>query len=467
MMRVTFLLAFFFTISNLAYTQQTREELERQRRELNKELAESQKLLNNVNAETKNGLTTYTMFENRAQIQNKVVNNITKDINILDNNIYGIQRDVNRYDKLLDTLQQEYAKSMVYAYKNRGNYEFLNFIFSADNFNDAIKRIAYLKSYRTYREMQGQNIIRTQELRRNRLEDLGATKQVKSTVLVSQTDEMKKLAEQKQKQANIVAQLKKQGQDLNAIIATRQKQIAKINAAVKAAIAKALREEREREKERKRLADIALKKKRAEQQAEADRLARIKKADDDRIAKAAKAAGNKEPNKASDPVKTTTKVVREPKEPKVPEQLDISSESLSLNASLERNKGILPWPVDNPAILNHYGLNTFESGTKFMNDGVTIAAPVGASVKSVFQGTVTLVLPVPGEDSKYIVMIKNGSYFFTYVNISNVSVKQNDEVKTGQTIGRVAANFDGIGAIDFKAAKGERDLNPEQWLRRR
>ena len=32
------------------------------------------------------------------------------------------------------------------------------FIFSADNFNDAIKRISYLKSYRTYREMQGQNI---------------------------------------------------------------------------------------------------------------------------------------------------------------------------------------------------------------------------------------------------------------------------------------------------------------------
>lgn len=465
MMRVTFLLAFIFTFFCTAEAQ-TREELERQRKELSKELAESQKLLNNVNAETKNGLTTYTMFENRAQIQNKVVNNITKDINILDNNIVGIQRDVNRYDKLLDTLQQEYAKSMVYAYKNRGSYEFLNFIFSADNFNDAIKRIAYLKSYRTYREMQGQNIIRTQDLRRNRLEDLGATKQVKSTVLISQTDEMKKLAEQKQKQANIVAQLKKQGQDLNAIIANRQKQIAKVNAAVKAAIAKALREEREREKERKRLADIALKKKRAEQQAEADRQARIKKAEDDRLAKAAKAAG-REPEKTPDPVKTTTRVVKEPKEPKVPEQLDISSESIALNASLERNKGILPWPVDNPAILNHYGPNKFESGTTFINDGVTITASVGTSVKSVFQGTVTLVLLVPGEDSKYIVMVKNGSYFFTYVNISNVSVKQNEEVKTGQPIGKVAANFDGIGAIDFKAAKGERDLNPEQWLRRR
>jgi murein hydrolase activator len=464
MMRVTFLLAFIFTISYVASAQQTREELERQKKELNKELAESQKLLNNVNAETKSSLTTYTMFENRAQIQNKLVGNITKDINILDNNIVGIQRDVNKYDKLLDTLQQEYAKSMVYAYKNRGNYEFLNFIFSADNFNDAIKRIAYLKSYRTYREMQGQNIIRTQDLRRKRLDDLGATKQVKSTVLVSQTDEMKKLAEQKQKQANIVAQLKKQGQDLNATIAARQRQIVKINAAVKEAIAKALREERAKEKERKRLADIALKKKRAEQQAEADRQEKIRRDEESRLAKIAKAAG-KEPVKPADPIKVTTKVIKEPKEPKVPEQLDLSPESGRLNAGLEQNKGILPWPVDNPAILNHYGPNKFESGASFMNDGVTIAAPVGASVKSVFQGTVILLTSI--DDGKYLVIVKNGSYFFSYVNLTNVSVSLNSEVKTGQVLGRVGANIDGIGAIDFKATKGERDLNPEQWLRRR
>ena len=43
----------------------------------------------------------------------------------------------------------------------------------------------------------------------------------------------------------------------------------------------------------------------------------------------------------------------------------------------------------------------------------------------------------------------------------------NQEVKTGQVLGRVASNLDGIGSIDFYSAKGNADLDPEKWLRHR
>ena len=66
-----------------------------------------------------------------------------------------------------------------------------------------------------------------------------------------------------------------------------------------------------------------------------------------------------------------------------------------------------------------------------------------------------------------MVTIKHGNYYTSYVNLSNVSVKYNQEVKTGQTIGKVAPNMDNIGAIDFKSAKGYTDLDPEKWLRHR
>ena len=189
MLRVTisFVIICFFTLSSFA---QTREELEKQRVQLKKEIDETQKLLNSNKEVTKQNLTTLSLFKNKVNLQGRVLENIGKDLRILDNNIYTIQKDVNRYDKLLDTLKQEYAKSMVYSYKNKGNYEFINFIFSADNFNDAIKRISYLKSYRTYREMQGQNILRTQELRKKRLQDLGASKQTKNVTLGEQNKEL-------------------------------------------------------------------------------------------------------------------------------------------------------------------------------------------------------------------------------------------------------------------------------------
>jgi murein hydrolase activator len=457
MMRVIFSFALFYLTSITAFAQPTRAELEKQRLQLKKEIDDAQKLLGNVKAETKQTLTTISIFNTKANLQEKVMGNITKDLNILDNNIYGIQKDLNKYDRLLDTLKQEYAKSMVYAYKNRGNYEFLNFIFSADNFNDAVKRIAYLKSYRTFREMQGQNIIRTQELRRQKLEELGVTKQSKNSALDIQAEELKKIEEQKAVQAKIAEQLKRKGSELNASIAANQKRVAKINAEIKAAIAKAIREDRERA----RLAKVAEDKRKADLAAEKARLDKIKRAEDIKNAKANPTTG-----KTTEPIAKTT--VKEPKTPKVvvaPESRDLNSESIALNSNFERNKGNLPWPVDNGAVLNHYGKIQLPSGNWLDNSAVTISASVGTQVKAVFDGVVILIVEI--DDGKFLVTIKHGHYYTSYSNINNVTVKKDQEIKAYQTIGKVASNFDGIGAVDFQCARELTELNPEQWLRRK
>lgn len=455
MLRVTisFVIICFFTLSSFA---QTREELEKQRVQLKKEIDETQKLLNSNKEVTKQNLTTLSLFKNKVNLQGRVLENIGKDLRILDNNIYTIQKDVNRYDKLLDTLKQEYAKSMVYSYKNKGNYEFINFIFSADNFNDAIKRISYLKSYRTYREMQGQNILRTQELRKKRLQDLGASKQTKNVTLGEQNKELSVLEQQKLEQDKIVVQLKKEGSGLNAKIAAKQKQIAKVNRAIKSAIAAAIKADEERkvaeERKLKNLRDIAA--------AEARKL----KLENDKITKsnaAAVVAGK--PTAAIEPLKT--RVIKEPVAVVAPASSTFNANNIALNNSFERNKGSLPWPVDNGAVLNHYGRYQLPSKAWIENSAVTISSAIGTGVKAVFDGTVILVTEI--DDEKYLVTVKHGNYFTSYSNLNAVAVKMNQEVKTGQVLGRVASNLDGIGSIDFYSAKGNADLDPEKWLRHR
>ena len=456
MMRVTiaFVIICFFTTNSFA---QTREELEKQRVQLKKEIDETQKLLNSNKEVTKQNLTTLSLYTNKVNLQGRVLENIGKDLRILDNNIYSIQRDVNRFDKLLDTLKQEYAKSMVYGYKNRGNYEFINFIFSADNFNDAIKRISYLKSYRTYREMQGQNILRTQELRRKRLQDLGFSKQTKSVTLGVQNKELNVLEQQKVEQDKIVVQLKKEGSGLNAKIAAKQKQIAKVNSAIKSAIAAVIKAETDR-----RIAEEKAAKKRLIDIAAVERNRRI---ENDKIAKAnaAATAAGKPTTALIEPIKV--RPIKEPVTVVAPASSTFNADNIALNNSFERNKGSLPWPVDNGAVLNHYGPYKLPSGAVIQNSAVTISSSIGTSVKAVFDGTVILVTEV--DDEKYTVTVKHGNYFTSYSNINGVSVKMNQEVKTGQVLGRVASNLDGIGSIDFYSAKGNADLDPEKWLRRR
>lgn len=423
-------------------TAQTREELERQRQQLRKEIEETEKQLNSNKAKTKESLLQWKLINNKVELQDKVITNINKDLRILDNNIYTIQKDVRRYDKLLDTLKQEYAKSMVYAYKNRSNYDFLNFIFSASNFNDAIKRITYLKSYRNYQEIQGENILRTQELRKDRIADLSGTKRQKSVTLQGQSKELAVLAAQQKEKDRILAELKKQGKTLNNQISAKKKQMQKVNSAIASAI------------------------KKAQEAARKEAIAKAA-AEDRRRKDAEKATVKTTPKENSSSSSTPTKSVastRAAAPVKKAESVLLNAENTALNTSFEKNRGTLPWPIDRGYVLMHYGENKLPSGSTIVLTNVTISADVGSPVKVVFDGTVSTIQSI---DDMQVVIIQHGKYFTTYSNLSSVSVSKGQQVKTGQVIGKVAANFDGVGAVDFYMSNESSNFDPEKWLRRK
>jgi peptidoglycan hydrolase CwlO-like protein len=161
----------------------SKDELQKQRQQLKKEIEETERMLNETRSTTKVNVGQLNTINKRINLQDNVIENITGQLRFIETDIAKSTREVNKLAKVLDTLKQEYAKSMVYSYMNRNNYDYLNFIFSASSFNDAIKRITYLKSYRTFREMQGENISRTQKLLQQRINELSGNKQKKNQVL--------------------------------------------------------------------------------------------------------------------------------------------------------------------------------------------------------------------------------------------------------------------------------------------
>lgn len=438
---------FLLFVFSMDATAQNREELEKQRQQLRKEIEETEKQLSSNKAKTKENLLQWKLINNKVALQDRVIDNISKDLRILDNNIFSIQKDVNRFDRLLDTLKREYARSMVYAYKNRSNYQFLNFIFSASSFNDAIKRITYLKSYRNYQEIQGENILRTQELRKKRIADLGGSKKQKNTTLQSQSKELATLETQQKEKDRILAELKKQGKTLNNQIAAKKKQMQKVSNAIAAAIKKA--QEQARKEALAKTANEERKRKERE------------KNDEKNTAK-----NNTKDNSGSANTKSVsgTKVSTTVKKP-AGESVLLNAENTALNNSFEKNRGSLPWPVDKGYVLMHYGANKLPSGSDYVITNITISSDIGSPVKSVFAGSVSNVLSIDGME---VVIIQHGKYFTTYSNLSGITVQKGQDISTGQTIGRVAADLQGVGSIDFfMTNENNTDFDPEKWLRRR
>ena len=443
------MLKYFFSLLILCVVSlfsqaQTREELEKQRQQLRKEIEETEQQLNSNKAKTKESFVLWKMITNKVALQDRVIDNISKDLKILDNNIYSIQKDVNRYDRLLDTLKREYAKSMVYAYKNRSNYQFMNFIFSASSFNDAIKRVAYLKSYRNYQQIQGENILRTQELRKKRIQDLGGSKKEKSTTLQTQSKELATLEAQQKEKDRILAELKKQGKTLNNQIAAKKKQMQKVSNAIASAIKKAQEEAR-----REAIAKAAADDRRRKEKEKSGENATVKTGADKPI----------KPNITSSvgTIKTPVKKVDMP-------SVLLNAENVALNNRFEQNRGSLPWPVDKGNVLMHYGPNKLPSQSDIILSNISIFSEIGSPVKSVFAGTVSNVLSIDGME---VVIIQHGKYFTTYSNLNAVNVKIGQDVTTGQQIGKVAANLEGVGAVDFFMSNETSNFDPEKWLRKK
>lgn len=442
MKKIFFLFVIIF-LASWTYAQipvsEDRTKLEQERQQLQKELNELQNLYKKVAGQKKQTLGQLNMLNRKIQLQEKYISNINRELRMIDDDIYLSNLEIYRLQKQLDTLKAEYARTIVYAYKNRSTYDYLNFIFSANSFNDAIKRISYLKSYREYREKQVNNIIETREMIANRKQQQLARKDQKSAALQNQTKQIAVLAEQKKEKDAVVSKLKAEENELSKQLAAKRKRDRDLQNAISAIV---------------------------KREVEAARKEAEKKAAEEKRNVTAGTITNPTTGGSVLPGTTTGSSPGISMTPKPQSYLNFNESDVRLNQSFEQNRGRLPWPVDNGYVSIRFGANKIEN-TKltFDSPGITISTPsAGANVKAVFDGEVAGVFNI---GDGMVVTIRHGRYFTTYSNLTSVSVSKGMAVKTGQVIGKAGRADEGDGGqLDFLLMIEAKHVNPEAWLHR-
>lgn len=428
---ITILLA---SISITALGQKSRSDLERERSEIQQEIERVRRSLDETKKNKKETLGQLALLQRKLSLREKAIRNINDQINVIQADMNQSWRDILRLRRELDTLKMQYEKTVVYAYKNRSNYDFLNFIFSATNFNDALKRVAYLKSYRAYREQQAANIETAQMQLNKRLDNLKVNREQKSLVLKEESKQRSELFSEKKEKDAVVSKLKSREKELNKDLANKQKADKKIKDAITAAI------RREIDAEKKRQA----------------------------AALAAKEKANPPATTTTTPNNTntgsTTVAKNEPKQ-KTLSVFDASPEEKLVSDNFEKNKNKLPWPVEAGNVSMEFGRQKVLDGSniEYNNQGLTIETKVGTPVKSVFDGEVSAVFSV---GDVVCVIVRHGKYFTSYSGLSAASISKGNPVKMGQTIGRMSEKSDGLGELEFIIMNDKMtNLNPRHWLR--
>lgn len=444
--------------------QPSSDELKKKQSEIQQEIDELRRTLNDTKKNKKASLGQLALINKKLRLREQAIGNINDQIQNIQSSISQNYNEINRLNKELDTLKEQYKKSVVYAYKNRSNYEFLNFIFASNSFNEALKRIEYLKSYRQYREQQAQTIRNTQQLLNEKNEGLKASRKQKDEVLKSAEKEKTVLVVERKEKDEFLGKIKAREKEISKEIDMKARADQKLKLAIRAAIdkemkaaaaaarEKAAREERarelEREKERER---------EREREKEKARLA----------AAAAKQPANNTPTPAA-PAPVATTPAPEPKKEPVRNSgsvFESTPEGMALSGGFEKQKGKLPWPVEKGEVKLHFGPYSVPGmNIRGNNPGITLETNTGATIKAVYEGEVISVFDIEGQ---WAVMIQHGKYFTVYSNLASAAVSKGQKVSIGQTLGRAGSNDDGNGEVEFIIMLEKANQNPETWLRRR
>ena len=416
-------LACLFVWNASAQTTQKIKELEKQRNELQQQIAESETLLRSTKKDVKIQLDNLALINGQIADRKKYINAIEQDVKSLNNEINALQRQLKTLQRDLKDKKDKYESSVQYMYRNKSIHEKLLFIFSAENLSQTYRRLRYVREYANFQRLQAVEIERKQKQVNAKKAELEVTRGAKEKLLKEGEAEKKKLEKQEKEKQGILNGLKRKQRGIQSEINKKRRSANQLNAQIDRLI------ELEIEKARKR----------AEEEAR----------------KAAAKEGKKPAEKTAS---------KQPVQKGTVDKFRMNSEDRQLSGTFESNKGRLPMPITGPyVIVGRYGQYAVAKNVRLDNKGIDIRGKEGAKARAVFDGEVSAIFKYNGLSN---VLVRHGNYISVYCNLSSVSVAKGSKVKAREEIGVVQKDASGNAVLHFQLRKETAKLNPEVWLGR-
>ena len=398
---ILFLLTFMLHFSGFSQSKK-QQELEERRRELTREIQQIGALLFEGKKEQKSVLSVVEDLDFKIKVRKNLISITNQQANLLTREINTNQTKISRLRVRLKALKADYAQMIVKSYKSRSDQSKLMFLLSSTNFQQAYKRLQYIKQYADYQKLQAE-LIKTETAKMQELNIELVTQKKNKQTLIEENKMAKSVLDQERMQQNIlISDIKNNLSKFTAQLKTKQRESNKIDKEIR------------------------------------------------KIIQAAIAASNKKAGKSA-----KSKVFS-----LTPEQKILAANFTSNKGKLPWPvaKGVVklrygnnPSPIDRSLTIK--------------SNGVRIATNKGEEVRAVFEGVVQgIMTPKNGNNTimvrhgNYITVYKNLSKFYVQKG-DKVTTKQ----VIGEVITNKAS---GETILSFGIYKDSATQNPSQWIYR-
>ncbi|TKG93509.1 hypothetical protein EYV94_17340 [Puteibacter caeruleilacunae] len=242
--RCAFIIVIIFNLIVCVANGQSIEDLCKKREKAAQSIRKTSKLLAQTSKSTRTSLNKLAIYNKNIQSRKSLIEGINGQISLLNEVIGENEEVIDLMREDLKLMRKEYANMIRHAQRSNVTYDAILFVLSADNLNQAYKRLLYMKQYVSIRKKQVETIDALKQLMEIKVADLQKRKDEKAELLGEKEAERVKLEQEQKKQLVTVAQLKKKQRELKKILAEQRKVELKLQREIEKLIAEAERKAR-------------------------------------------------------------------------------------------------------------------------------------------------------------------------------------------------------------------------------
>ena len=215
-------------------------ELELRRTELQREIQQITTLLFAGKKEQKSVFSIVEDLNFKIQKRKNIISITNQQANLLTREINTNQAKISKLRLKLKSLKDDYANMIVKSYKSRADQSKLMFLLSSSNFQQAYKRLQYIKQYADYQQLQAE-LIKTETANMQAL-NIKLSKQKKDKQILIEENKVAKLVldQERSQQELLMKDIKANLSQYSVQIKTKQRETNKIDKEIRKIIQAAI-----------------------------------------------------------------------------------------------------------------------------------------------------------------------------------------------------------------------------------
>jgi len=224
--------------------------LKKEQQELQQKISFTKKLLETTEANKLNLTENIGLIERKIEYRSDLLNNLDKQLSQLVTEIEDLKNEIEVIRGEIERQKSAYKLMLIQAYKMRSSSASLLFVLSSESFNQANKRMEYLKQLSKFRSNQIQKIESSKKKLDDQLASLEAKKLEKDFLLTSQKAEQNQYVSDREYQKKQIQNLTGKEQQLQNELLAAEKKSKKIQNDLNAALNKEILDKKKKDSDK-------------------------------------------------------------------------------------------------------------------------------------------------------------------------------------------------------------------------